>query len=972
VEQSPIPEDFELMPTHAPSRASERFARAIVIHAMGFATWFAASPCRADGGTITGKVTNAETREPLPFANVAVMGTKLGAVALDDGAYRITQIPEGVYEISASYVGFATVRRTGISIESGKTVTIDLALSPSAVSLSEIRVFGDRSLVDVNSTSSMKTLSAADIKGLTIEPTLASLIGQEAGVTVKDGDIHIRGGRADETLILVDGVALKDATSGNSIANAVSAGSAAEVSVVKGGWDAKYGQAISGIVDVRVKEGTERFHGKVSYLADTIDGNEDLHQANLQIEGPNPLLTPLARLLGLDRARGATFHLDLSTELSNSYLPSIGDLGGKRARLETAYRGLLFGKSFDYGSFFRPSGDNNWRITAKTGWAPHPAHKLAFTYIKSLGFSGLFNSVDIGEINRNITNYPWSWSRRLDHHYTIAEDFYSLALQWRHTLSDEMYQTLRLKRSFNAVHRDVGGRLWSEYEVPYDQILDAEGLGDPYFQDTGDASEYRDRYSDLVGAEWELVHETEHHHIATGIESSYEDLQYFSLDAYSVSPTEPLGKEFDLFHVYPTKINLFAQDRIEFPGINLKVGLRADTFFPGEQAERLYREAKRPGFNEETTAEWNDNTHSLFGQRYKLRWSPRIAVSHPITEDSHLFVNYGRFTQWPTYFFLYAKTGGVSSEEFPRIGNPNLEPEVSAQYEFGAGHKFSDVLSLRTTVFFKDIYDYPTSIPIEIGSRSTRRQTFFIYRNLDYARSRGFEIEIQKRREKRTWFSASYSYSVATGKSSDPNSLKLVQALGGDARETDLEEQFMWWNRPHKLTFSGGYQADPEDAPPVLFGWPLPRDWRISTYWLFQTGEAYTPSSPTGATIAKDYSSNGPVDSVVDVDFAKNLRVGGRKFELSVTARNLFNHRTVLQVDAATGFTPRPGLGSYWRDVQNPQTLFLNHALAQETTADAASFTSENNSVRRTLTDAINPAYVAAPRSVRLGISYVW
>jgi outer membrane receptor protein involved in Fe transport len=677
-------------------------------------------------------------------------------------------------------------------------------------------------------------------------------------------------------------------------------------------------------------------------------------------------------LLGLDRARPATFHLDLSTELSNSYLPSVGDLGGKQSKLETAYRGLLFGKSFDYGSFFRPSGDNNWRVTAKTSWAPHPAHKLSFTYIKSLGFSGLFNSVDIGEINRNITSYPWQWSRRLDHHYTIAEDFYSLSLQWRHTLSDEMYQQLRLKRGFNAVHRDVGGRHWSEYEIPYDQVLDSEGLGDPYFQDTGDASEYRDRYSDLVGADWELVHETEHHHLATGVESTYEDLQYFSLDAYSVSPTEPLGKEFDLFHVYPSKINLYAQDRIEYPGINLKLGIRADTFFPGEQAERLYLAANRPGFNEATREEWDANTHAIFGQRYKLRWSPRVAVSHPITENSHLFVNYGRFTQWPTYFFLYAKTGGISSEEFPRIGNPNLEPEVSAQYEFGAGHKFTDVFSLRATVFFKDIYDYPTSIPVEIGSRSTRRQTFFIYRNLDYARSRGIEIEVQRRRRKHTWFSASYSYTVATGKSSDPNGLKLVQALGGDARETDLEEQFMWWNRPHKLTFSGGYQADAEDEPPVLFGWPLPRDWKISTYWLLQAGEAYTPTSPTGAPIAKDYSANGPIDSVVDVDFSKKFRIGEHRFQLTAVARNLFNHRTVLQVDSATGFTPRPGLGSYWRDFQNPQTLFLNHALAQETDADAASFTSENNSVRRAMTDAINPAFVAAPRSVRLGISYEW
>lgn len=929
---------------------------------------FAPAPAAAQSATLRGVVRDADTGDPLPFANVVVVGSQRGASTREDGSYVIRGIPAGVHDIQVTYVGYATASRKGVSLPSARSTTLDFALDATPETLEEVTVYGDKSLVDIRNTSSIKTLSAQDIADLTIDPTIENVIGQQAGVTVQDGEIHIRGGRADETLLMVDGVALKDATGGNALAEAFSAASAAEVTVVKGGWDAKYGQAISGIVDVRVKEGTERFKGRVSYLTDAWVGTENLHYGNFQLEGPNPLLGGLNHLFGFDRAKQATFHLDLSTELSDTYLPSVRDTGDDQ-RLTSVYKGRLLGKSFDYGSFFRPRGDNNWRMTFKTGWGFHPAHKVTATYIKSLGFSGLFNARDIGDVNRNITSYPWAWSRRLGNHYTITDDFYSTSLQWKHSLSDQTYHQLRLKNRFNATHRDVAGKHWSEYTIPFDVALDRVGLGHPYFLDTGDAPDYRDRFTEQWGMDWELEHRTDHHDVTVGFSGEYEDVQYFTLDAYSVTEDDPLGQEYDLFHVYPAKGSVFIQDQIEYTGISLKVGLRGDVFFPGEQVERLYEEQDRPSFTPETKAEWDAATHEAFGRRYKVRWSPRVAVSHPISDRSHFFFNYGRFTQWPSYFFLYAKTGGISSEEFPNIGNPNLDPEISANYEFGVGHNFTDRSSLRATVFFKDIYDYPTSVPVDIATRSTRRERFFIYRNLDYARARGLEIELQKRRSKHTWVSVGYSFSVATGKSSDPNNLALVQSLGGDARETDLEEQFMWWNRPHKITVSAGYQVDADQRGPKLFGWRLPSDWKLSLFWLLQSGEAYTKITPEGVTDGKEYSRNGPTDSVLDLDFSKKLSIGGRRITLSIQARNLLNHRSVLDIDPVTGRSPRSGVGSYTGSASD---LFITTYAVRETDADPSDFLDVNRSLISSLTSVRNPAFIAAPRTIRMGLSYAW
>ena len=99
---------------------------------------------------------------------------------------------------------------------------------------------------------------------------------------------------------------------------------------------------------------------------------------------------------------------------------------------------------------------------------------------------------------------------------------------------------------------------------------------------------------------------------------------------------------------------------------------------------------------------FDDDTFGLFGHRLKGRWSPRISVSHPITASDHLFFNYGRFMQWPTYFYVYSKIGSISSEDFPLVGNRNLDPGVSSQFGSGGGHEFRTDPALTVPPFGQD------------------------------------------------------------------------------------------------------------------------------------------------------------------------------------------------------------------------------------------------------------------------------
>ena len=140
------------------------------------------------------------------------------------------------------------------------------------------------------------------------------------------------------------------------------------------------------------------------------------------------------------------------------------------------------------------------------------------------------------------------------------------------------------------------------------------------------------------------------------------------------------------------------------------IGIRADYWFLGREAEAAHRRHRPTRTSTpETREEFYEETHSFFGRRYKLKLSPRVIVAHPITENSSFFFNYGEFTQIPSYRYVYSKLTSISSESFPLLGNPNLNPQVSVNYEVGAKHQFLPTAAANVTFFVKDIYDYPTA-----------------------------------------------------------------------------------------------------------------------------------------------------------------------------------------------------------------------------------------------------------------------
>ena len=263
---------------------------------------------RQDTGKIAGNIVD-ENGSPLPFANVIIMGTTLGGTSNEDGYYYIINISPGTYTLKASYVGYTSSTILDVKVSVDRTTTVDFQLNSEAVSLqSEVIVTAKQPLVIQDKTSSVAKISSDEIEELPVQE-LGDVIKLQAGVIVgEDGGIHIRGGRSNEVSYMVNGISITDPYSGE-VGVQVENNAVQELTVVSGTFNAEYGQAQSGIINIVTKEGGEKYTGTItayggSYLT---NGSEymnikDFRPASVQdfqgqISGPVPGLSTVSFFL---------------------------------------------------------------------------------------------------------------------------------------------------------------------------------------------------------------------------------------------------------------------------------------------------------------------------------------------------------------------------------------------------------------------------------------------------------------------------------------------------------------------------------------------------------------------------------------------------------------------------------------------------------------------------------------------------
>jgi hypothetical protein len=218
-------------------------------------------------GKIAGNVSDAETEEPLAGAQVIIEGkwvdgvevemeVKMGATADLDGDFFIINIPPESYTISIQMMGYETMKLMDVRVSVNRTYAIKAELNPSILEGEVITVTAPAVEMKKDQTSSIRNISSEDIEILPVE-NISQVVSMQPGVVVG----HFRGGRLSEVSYLLDGLQIDESFGQTGHTVNVNTEVVEEIEVITGTFNAEYGKAMSGIVNVITKEGGEIFAG---------------------------------------------------------------------------------------------------------------------------------------------------------------------------------------------------------------------------------------------------------------------------------------------------------------------------------------------------------------------------------------------------------------------------------------------------------------------------------------------------------------------------------------------------------------------------------------------------------------------------------------------------------------------------------------------------------------------------------------
>jgi hypothetical protein len=160
---------------------------------------------------VRGRIVDAESRDPVYLAEVSLVGAGLRTTTDTDGLFQFREVAPGTYKIRATRLGYEQLVREGVWVRSGDELDLELPMSRVVVPLEEITVTpGTFSFMDADA-STRQTMSREDIESVPqLGEDVFRAVNRLPGLSSGDYSAHfsIRGGRHDETLILLDGLEL--------------------------------------------------------------------------------------------------------------------------------------------------------------------------------------------------------------------------------------------------------------------------------------------------------------------------------------------------------------------------------------------------------------------------------------------------------------------------------------------------------------------------------------------------------------------------------------------------------------------------------------------------------------------------------------------------------------------------------------------------------------------------------------------
>ena len=819
-------------------------------------------------GAIAGRVREAgDSSQPLGGARITVDGGRFVSTSDPRGFYRIRDLQPGWHSVAAAAIGRRPQSRDSVLVRAGQTTLLDFHLTADPVGLAPIEVIAERvdSVLDPLAVQDQQRFTAEELRRLPVS-SVEEAIGLSAGAV---GESY-RGGRLGQQAFILDGLGLKnqlDASTG-SLGVRLPPDMLAEASLITNGFSARYGQAVSALVNLSTRDGADRWGGRASYETDRPLGNGadyGLDRAVLTGEGPLPggvRILAVADLSGRldadpvnaptpsnprDPRHGAPWLLphnsgeqaDLAAKLT---IP----LGTRQTLrilgLHSAEQRLLFDPAFKYEPGFAPARRVTGNLVNAQIQRTFPGPGITLD-----GHFGYFSRDFVRGTPTTTPDYRFGafTGKKLEIEGEDIARAQDTALA-RGALPgfippDFSEQTPWGVPAFFLGRASRGDIAWNHFREARGRLdisIPAGTSGDFY-----------------VGGEYS----------AQRVRTFQRVLGYLpvgdSVPAASASDFTPWSGA-----IY-TEVQGRSRD------LALTVGLRYDQF---------------------------SGRDDLPGKAAKTQrgLSPRLAVS-TVLKGATLVASFGKFRQAPDYQYLVdAAFDDTTRTGRFRQGNPDLGFESSTQYEFSLRIRPTPVTSVRANVYVRRLDGLVASVPLGVSPDSS------IFGNVDAGSVKGGELIVEREFTRGWGVRVSYTLQEATANSSDAFFIRraaTIDPVSGDTVFPAKVEFPLDYDRRHSLV-AIATGTIPASAGPTLLGVRPLAGIEGTAILRYGSGLPYSRTNAAGDTIlGLPNDARLPSTTTVDALLRRPISFGRIGGSLYLDVRNLLNRRNLIAVRRDTG-----------------------------------------------------------------------
>ncbi len=896
-------------------------------------------------GKVAGRIIDAKTGEALPGVNISLEGSSRGASTDVDGYYFIVNVPPASYSLRISMLGYESVLVENVQVSVNRTANISIELKEAVVAGDEVIVTAKRVAIKKDQTASVKNISAEQIADLPVDD-LQAVIEQQAGVVGG----HFRGGRLTEVSYLVDGMQVDDGFSGTSGTLEPETEVVQDLEVITGTFNAEYGRALSGIVNVITKDGSNEYSGSFSSsLANYYTANDDIFiglkgsEVDRNLDYKLNLSGPLVRdkLFFLANYRYQDLqghHNGINRFLPNDYselaIP-VQDLGVPVEEIMQSQwlfeddGQLYYSEHRGDNSFVPMSTSLNKSFFGKLTYKPFTAVKLSFLYTRD---EDEFN----GDYNHGFKYIPTivPTTRELSNLYLF---------QLNHLINNNLFYDLKVSLNDFQQTRFL-------YEDPLDSryVSDNYDVGGAGFRLGGQDRIHADRSQTSLNTKFDINWQlNKRHSLQTGVlytqhETSnnpqvirnsqfgqagqnqrfydpVEDRITFVPYLPEVLTENTVGV--DIYEHEPYEFSAYIQDKMEFDEMVLNIGLRYDYFNPNT----VYPSQLRNPGNQLSFPNNPERISEYLDADPKEQLSPRVGLAYRLGDISVVRFSYGHFFQIPPFTALYQNSSFlVPPGDFDIVhGNPQIKPERTIQYEFGVWMELRPGMGLEVAMYNRDIYDLQSAIVV-----TTYNQIRYgLFSNKDYGNVKGLELKYDVAVQNFNFW-MNYTLQFTRGNADNPTS---SFSRIGQSRDPITQLIPLSWDQRHTFNFTAGYTK---------------KDYGVNLTMFYNSGLPYSfvpiSESPLAEQPLLPNNAVRPANYTLDLRAHYDLRLfGEQKLRLSLLVFNLLDRLNELQVNQTTGRA--------YTAIVRPTEI--------------TTFRSNFNDI---LDDARNPGMFSAPRQVKL------